>query len=103
MAFYIYENWQAARSNMLNIEAVWPRIQKHEGEEFHQIRGKAFHYGMFGGSIALSTTNQQIAKSDFEKALQRGPLRNTVPVQDLRGPSYIYAILMDKRIRQNDW
>jgi len=91
------------RSTMPNIEAVWARIQEHEGEEFHQIRGKAFHYGMFGGYIVPSTVNQQIAKSDFEKALQRVPLRNTVPVQDLRGPSYIYAILMDKRIHRNDW
>ncbi len=88
---------------MPNIEAVWPRIQEHDGEEFHQIRGKAFHYETVGNSIALSTTNQQIAKSDFEKALQRVPLSNTVPVQDLRGPSYIYAILMDKRIHRNDW
>jgi hypothetical protein len=31
------------------------------------------------------------------------PLENTVPVQHLRGPSYIYAILMDPRIRQDDW
>ena len=88
---------------MPNIQAVWPRIQEHDGEEFHQIRGKAFHYGAFGGYIVPSTVNQQIAKSDFEKALERVPLSNTVPVQDLRGPSYIYAILMDKRIRQNDW
>ncbi len=88
---------------MPKIEAVWPRIQKHDGEEFYQIRGKPFHYGAFGGYIVLSTTNQQIAKSDFEKALGRVPLSNTVPVQDLRGPSYIYAILMDKRIRKNDW
>jgi hypothetical protein len=31
------------------------------------------------------------------------PLPNTVPVQHLRGPSYIYAILMDSRIRRTDW
>jgi len=38
-----------------------------------------------------------------EEAFRLAPLKNTVIVQRLQGPSYIYAVLMDKRIRQNDW
>jgi hypothetical protein len=48
-------------------------------------------------------TKQNIAKAHFAEALAYVPLRNTVPVQHLRGPSYIYAILMDERIRRHDW
>ena len=39
----------------------------------------------------------------MEEAAALVPLANTVPVQHLRAPSYIYAILMDPRIRQSDW
>ncbi|GAG82416.1 unnamed protein product, partial [marine sediment metagenome] len=31
------------------------------------------------------------------------PLSGTTEIQHLQGPSYIYAILMDKRIRKDNW
>ena len=40
---------------------------------------------------------------DFEKALKLMLLSNTAPIQDLPAPSYVYAILMDGRMRQNDY
>jgi len=86
-----------------SIDKVWGRIVAHEGETFAQIRGRRFEYQAHRGYLRPSTTNQNIPRSHFEKALALVPLANTVAVQDLRGPSYIYAILMDKRIRQNDW
>ena len=95
--------WKENGDMIRNIEIVWGRIRAHGGEVFHQIRGKAFYYQVMNGYLRLSTTNQNIPQSDFEKALAFVPLENTVPVQHLRGPSYIYAILMDKRIRQDDW
>jgi hypothetical protein len=56
-----------------------------------------------GSAVVPNRTNQNISKSDFEKAIKFLPLANTTPVQHLRGPSYIYAILMDKRIRNDEW
>ena len=38
-----------------------------------------------------------------EEALKFVPLNNTVPLQNLQAPSYLFAILMDKRIRKSDW
>ncbi|WP_350300237.1 hypothetical protein [Peribacillus frigoritolerans] len=80
------------------IEEVWQRIVENEGNIFKQIRGKQFVYTVVGTSIKLTTTNQLVAKSEFEKAVPYLPLSNTVPIQHLRAPSYIYAILTDKRI-----
>lgn len=80
------------------IEEVWQRIVNNEGNVFTQIRGKEFTYIVVGTSIQLMTTNQLVAKSEFEKALSCLPLSNTVPIQHLRAPSYIYAILTDNRI-----
>jgi hypothetical protein len=85
------------------IDKIWRRIVENEGEVFTQIRGKEFSFQVLGGVINLSTTNQQVPKSQFEKALEFVPIPNTAAIQHLRAPSYIYAILMDQRIKQNDW
>jgi hypothetical protein len=88
---------------MITFEVVWRRIQQHEEETFRQIRGKEFTYSLGGQYITLNATNQNIPKKHLEEAFSLVPLKNTVPVQHLRGPSYIYAVLMDRRIRQTDW
>jgi hypothetical protein len=89
--------------NKVDIDVVWHRIITHQGGTFHQMRGKAFTYSMQGAAVIPSTTNRIISRSQFEKALEFVPLEDTVSVQHLQGPSYIYAILMDDRIRINDW
>lgn len=85
------------------IETVWERIKGCEGQVFKQIRGGEFTYKVKGNAIELSRTNRLISKNTFKEALKYVPLENTVPVQHLQAPSYLFAILMDKRIRQNDW
>lgn len=88
---------------MTSFEKIWKRIEQNQGKKFYQIRGQEFTYDVLGGSVVPSTTNQQIPKSHFEKAAKLLPSKNTVPVQKYRGPSYLYAILMDQRISQGDW
>jgi hypothetical protein len=87
----------------INIENIWNRIKSYSGQEFAQIRGQKFTYEMTGSSLVPSTTKQNLQKFQFGEAIAFLPLENTVPIQHLRGPSYLYAILMDKRIRQEDW
>ena len=86
---------------MGGFERIWSRIESLEGQEFRQIRGKPFRYAVHGSAVRPDTTNQQIPRSHFEQAASLLPLSNTVPIQHLRGPSYIYAILMDPRVRQD--
>lgn len=88
---------------MPNIEVVWERIKAHIGQQFWQIRGGEFTYTVEHGTVKPNRTHRRIPKSDFVGALKLVPLKNTVPVQHLQGPSYIYAILMDERISQGDW
>jgi len=82
---------------------IWARIKRHEGEIFAQIRGGRFCYAVEGNAIVPDRTNVVISRKQLEEASKLLPLGNTVPVQHLRGPSYIYAVLMDPRIRQLDW
>jgi hypothetical protein len=88
---------------MKNFDAVWSRIEANAGETFHQLRGAEFRYAIQGNSVVPDRTNRSIARSQFEKALEIVPLDDTTSIQHLQGPSYIYAILMDKRIRQSEW
>lgn len=87
----------------MDIETAWRRIVRYSGETFHQIRGKPFTFETRGRTIYLHTTNRTISRSTIEEALGHVPLANTVAVQHLSAPSYVYAILMDDRIRLNDW
>jgi len=84
-------------------EVVWGRIVAHAGEPFYLIRGGEFHYRVTGHTLHLDRTSQMIPYSQLEQAYQLVPLKNTTSVQHLRAPAYLYAILMDPRIRQSDW
>jgi hypothetical protein len=63
---------------------VWTRIVAHEGQSFRQVRGQEFRYKVDRSSLTPSTIRQKLAKSEFEKALARVPLANTVPLRGLR-------------------
>jgi len=80
------------------MNTVWRRIVAHQGETFHQKRGKPFTYTVDREHVIPNTTNQQVLRSQFEKALRLMPLAGPGEIQHLRGPSYIYAILTDARI-----
>ncbi len=85
------------------IDTIWERIKDCEGQTFKQIKGGEFTYKVKGNVIMLSRTNRSVSKSTFSEAFKFVPLENTVPLQRLQAPSYLFAILMDKRIRKNDW
>ncbi|MDH2475923.1 hypothetical protein [Clostridium perfringens] len=88
----------------MDIELICKRIVENEGKEFKQKREKIFTYSLIGkNTIKLSTTNRSISKSQFEKALNFVPLDKTTIIQNLQAPSYIYGILMDDRIRKENW
>jgi len=88
----------------IDIEAVWSRIVAHQGETFHLLKGQAFTYRVEGNAVVPSTTQVKIHKSQFAKALSSVPFKKVADVpKDVFGPSYVYAILMDPRIRDGDW
>ena len=77
---------------------IWDRIAAHAGSEFRQKTGRAFTFSLVGNAIVPSTTNRMLARSQFQQAHQRSPLHGPGQLQDLQGPSYLYAILTDPRI-----
>jgi len=87
----------------VTFDRVWRRIEAHAGETFRQIRGGEFTYEVRSGAVWPDRTRRALPRSHFERAFAEVPLSSTVPVQHLHGPSYLFAILMDRRIRQSDW
>jgi hypothetical protein len=86
-----------------SIDPVWERIKLNSGQTFRQKTGGEFTYLITDEHLIPDRTPQRIPRSQFEKALEFVPLFNTAGIQHLRGPSYIFAVLMDRRIRGNDW
>lgn len=87
----------------VSIDVVWSRLREHEGETFRQIRGAEFRYSIADSGFRPDRTDWNIPRGHIEEALALVPLANTVQVRHLYGPSYIYGVLMDPRIRQSDW
>ena len=86
----------------VSIDEVWKRIKHSEGQSFRLERGKQYRYEVVGNSLTPVDINRNIPRSDFAKALALLPLEGPALVQHLQGPSYIYSILMDRRIRGHD-
>lgn len=87
----------------MKVDELWSLLQRLEGEDFRQIRGKTFTYSLTPQGLTPSTTDWVIPRAHFAEALDLVPLTNTTPVQHLYGPSYIYAVLMDPRVRDGRW
>jgi hypothetical protein len=90
---------------MLNSAIVWGRIISCAGKTFHTKTGIEFTYDRGSSFVKLNNTDRNIPMSDFMRALSLVPLPNVAAVQRMgvQGPAYLYAILMDQRIRQTDW
>lgn len=86
-----------------SIGDVWPRIEAHAGEDFRLIGGQVFQYEVLGNYLRPIGRVRHLSRTNFAKALDRLPLYNTGSARDLQGPSYVFAILMDDRIREGEW
>lgn len=85
------------------IDEIWRRIERHAGEDFTLTMGDVFQYEVPGNYLRPLGRVRHLSKTNFSKALDRLPFENTRSVSDLQGPSYVFAILMDRRIRGADW
>lgn len=96
-------NVENQKEKSLLINEVWNRIKENEGQVFQQIRGGEFTYQIKGSVLYLSRTNRSLNKNVLSEALKHVPLKNTVPLQNLQAPSYLYALLTDSRIKGEQW
>lgn len=89
---------------MKNMNSVWNRLKDLEGEEFFTKTGKPFSYSISGDVLCVTRTEYNLTKVNFGKALEVAPFDGPGSVNNLvRGPSYVWALLHDDRVRADDW
>lgn len=78
---------------------VWNKIVNNAGEVFKTKTGLEFTYSINGELLLPSVTDYKISKNDFKKAYAMLPIDGPGKIRDIvRGPSYVWAILNDKRV-----
>ena len=88
-------------------ETVWRRVSNHQGEQFQTVRGLPFTYEVEGTGIWFyrdgKRVNRKLTRTQFEMALSRCPLTRTTEINDLMDYPYLFGVLMDGRIRGQEW
>jgi hypothetical protein len=88
-------------------EAVWHRIQTHQGEEFRTATRLVFTYEVEGAGIWFFRNGRRIerklSRAQVDKAIARCPLTSTTEIKDLMDYAYLFGLLTDARIRTDAW
>jgi hypothetical protein len=88
-------------------DSVWGRIKAHEGEEFWTARRLPFKYLVEGSGIWFfregRRINRKLTRTQVSTAIARCPLSSTTEIKDLMDYAYLFALLMDARIRGEAW
>ncbi len=85
---------------MNDFDTAWARIRGCAGQEFKTVRGLPFTYALSGEFVQPSRTEVELPKEQFRRVHELMPISGPGEIRDLViGPSYIYAILTDRRIR----
>lgn len=87
----------------MDFEKIWNNIVSCQGQTFYKIGGQPFTYIVDGSAIIPNCAKQRLTKANFAKCAEDiigsagpGAFSNLV-----RGSSYVWAILNDDRIKQN--
>lgn len=88
-------------------EVVWRRIESHQGKEFKTATQLPFTYALEGAGIWFfrqgRRINRKLSRTQVELAIARCPLASTTEIKDLMDYPYLFALLMDPRIRREAW
>lgn len=90
---------------MIDFETLWNRIIQHENEEFKTKTGLPFTYQISKNKFICSRVNYNISKKNFLQRYLLGlPQVENINMKEITaGPSYVWAVLHDDRIRQKDY
>jgi hypothetical protein len=88
-------------------EMIWRRIESHQREVFHTARGLPFTYQVESAGIWFfregRRINRKLTRTQVDVAISRCPLTSTTEIKDLMDYAYLFALLMDRRIRGEAW
>ena len=83
-----------------NVDYIWENIKRHSGDTFKTVTGIPYDFHVDGEYIRLHNTNWSIPKKDVENALLvKEPTVSKFKKAGFQGPSYLYGIITDNRIK----
>ncbi len=87
----------------MSFECIWENIISHEGEEFKTVRNLPFTYSIIDKTLITNRTSYPLSKENFRKAYNLMPTikRPSDFSNIIHGPSYVFVILNDARIKDN--
>lgn len=85
----------------MNFEKIWKNIQFCEGETFTTIRGVEYKYVLYNDYLLINNDpKRRIPKQSLQNALEiTNPTCAKIGKEGIWGPSYVYGIITDKRIK----
>ena len=85
----------------MNIETVWENIRSFEGHVFKTKRGIEYTYVFYGKYILINNDKKRrITRDSLKIAIAiNSPTPSKFQRENIWGPSYVYGIITDKRIR----
>ncbi|MBI4218495.1 MAG: hypothetical protein HY682_00020 [Chloroflexi bacterium] len=89
----------ASPSLAAQFEPIWDRIQALAGTEFTTRSGQEFNYAIEREYLLPSTSEVRIPVSQFRRAFAMGPVRGPSSLRGIFGPSIVWAVLNDTRVR----
>ena len=83
------------------IDKVWANICKHEGDVFYTVTNKEYTYVIKDNYILVNNdSRRKITKTNLSKALEiQNPTCSKIKNVGIWGPSYVYGIITDSRIK----
>ena len=88
-------------------QAVWRRIEQFQGEQFFTRKGLPLTYAVEGNGIWFfrngERINRKLTRAQVDVGISRCPLKSTTEINDLMDYPYLFAVLMDQRIRGEAW
>jgi hypothetical protein len=111
---YLIENHRIDGVSRLDFEEIGSLITQHAGEDFKTRNGKTFAYAVDRDKSCVNPNRTALRipqghfKRYFEFAEDKGPISGPGGFRkagfiDIQGPSYLWAIMHDKRIMPGSW
>ena len=85
----------------MNIETIWKHIRFCEGQVFKTVRGVKYTYLVYDNYLLINDDKKRkITKDSLITALTiTNPTPSKIQRKNIWGPSYVYGIITDKRIK----
>lgn len=84
-----------------NINTIWANILRNENEIFRTVKGISYTYVVKNDFILINNDRKRLIKKEkIAKALLiENPSPSKIKSEGIWGPSYVYGIITDNRIK----